>query len=45
VDCKSTSPTSGNSDLDRLKKLKELLDAGAINQAEFDKEKQKILGQ
>lgn len=45
ADCKGAVPASGNSDLERLKKLKELLDAGTITQAEFDKEKQKILGQ
>ena len=37
--------SSTNSKYDELKKLKELLDMGAITQDEFDKEKKKILEQ
>lgn len=33
-----------NSDLDDLKKLKELLDSGIITQEEFDKKKKQLLG-
>ncbi|KRK74146.1 hypothetical protein FD02_GL000741 [Lacticaseibacillus nasuensis JCM 17158] len=32
------------SDLDELKKLKDLLDAGAVTQEEFDAKKKQILG-
>jgi hypothetical protein len=43
-DCKK--PNQQTSDkYDRLKKLKELLDSGAITQAEYDKEKEKILSE
>jgi len=40
--CKKT-PTATVSKLDELKKLKELLDSGAITQSEYDIEKKKIL--
>jgi len=40
----STEQKKEEDPLDRLLKLKQLLDAGAITQEEFDKEKSKILG-
>lgn len=46
--CENTSNKNesfGESPLDKLKKLKELLDIGAINQEEFDKKKAEILSQ
>jgi hypothetical protein len=49
VDCKEPDPivvqvsTPSESRLDKLKKLKELLDIGALTQEEYDKEKAKIL--
>jgi membrane protease subunit (stomatin/prohibitin family) len=36
-------PPSGEDTVTQLTKLKELLDAGALTQAEFDAQKQKIL--
>jgi hypothetical protein len=36
-------PASGDDTVTQLTKLKELLDAGALTQAEFDAQKQKIL--
>ena len=36
-------PSSGGRSYDELMRLKELLDAGALTQAEFDAEKHKIL--
>jgi membrane protease subunit (stomatin/prohibitin family) len=36
-------PASGEDTVTQLAKLKELLDAGALTQAEFDTQKQKIL--
>ena len=36
-------PPPGDDTVTQLTKLKELLDAGALTQAEFDAEKQKIL--
>jgi hypothetical protein len=36
-------PASGEDTVTQLTKLKELLDAGALTQAEFDAQKQKIL--
>lgn len=39
-----TNTTNQNSNLDELKKLKELLDAGIITQEEFDAKKKQILG-
>lgn len=46
VDCKKNEPTEMKADkYERLKKLKELLDSGAITQEEYDKEKKKILDQ
>jgi hypothetical protein len=38
-------PASGSSVATKLKELKELLDLGAITQAEFDKKKQELLKQ
>jgi hypothetical protein len=35
--------TSGESNLDKIKKLKELLDLGVISQSEFDEKKNKLL--
>jgi len=45
ADCKKeeTTTSSSESKLDKLKKLKELLDSGTLTQEEFDKEKQKVL--
>lgn len=40
---KGEENTSSSSDLDNLKKLKELVDAGVITQAEFDKKRKEIL--
>ncbi|UYQ94017.1 SHOCT domain-containing protein [Chitinophaga horti] len=40
---KEKSPSTGGSVADELKKLKELLDAGAITQAEYDDQKKKLL--
>jgi len=39
------APRLPQDNYDDLMKLKELLDAGALTQAEFDAQKQKILGQ
>ena len=39
----TAEPGSGEDTVTQLTKLKELLDAGALTQAEFDTEKQKIL--
>ena len=33
------------SPMDKLKKLKELLDMGALSQEEYDKKKEKLLGE
>jgi len=42
---KSNATASGTSSLaDELKKLKELVDAGVISAAEFEQQKQKLLG-
>lgn len=38
-----TTPVSNTSKADELKKLKELLDSGALTQEEYDQEKKKIL--
>ena len=44
VDCKKADPSQAKANkYDQLKKLKELLDSGAITQEEYDKEKKKIL--
>jgi len=40
----SQSPTVGQDSLDRLAKLKSLLDSGAITKEEYEAEKRKILG-
>ena len=46
VDCKKNDSTQVKPDkYEQLKKLKELLDSGAITQDEYDKEKKKILEQ
>lgn len=42
IPCQKDTPSSSDK-YDRLKKLKELLDSGAITQEEYDKEKKKIL--
>jgi hypothetical protein len=39
----ATTPASAGDTVTQLTKLKELLDAGALTQAEFDTEKRKIL--
>lgn len=41
--CKDSSVASGDDKFDKLKKLKDLLDSGAITQEEYDAEKKKIL--
>lgn len=42
---KATTATNSTSSLaDELKKLKELVDAGVISEAEFEQQKQKLLG-
>jgi len=41
---KSAAPASGADPMDQIKKLKELLDMGAITQEEFDAKKKDILG-
>lgn len=42
---KNISSSAGGSVADELKKLKELLDAGAITQDEYDSQKKKLLAQ
>lgn len=44
VQTSSTPSRTKQDPLDQIKKLKELLDAGALTQEEFDLEKKKILG-
>lgn len=41
----SPTPVAGDDKYAKLAKLKQLLDSGAITQAEFDKEKAKVLAQ
>ena len=41
---KSAAGSGAGSDLDQIAHAKQLLDSGAINQAEFDKLKAKVLG-
>jgi len=41
---KSKTPKKNISVADEIKKFKELLDAGAITQEEYDAEKKKLLG-
>ena len=43
ISSQSTSSNSGNI-ADEIKKYKDLLDMGAINQEEFDKKKKELLG-
>lgn len=43
--CAQTTPKQTASIADELKKLKELLDSGALTQAEFDAQKKKLLNQ
>ncbi|MBS1504672.1 MAG: SHOCT domain-containing protein, partial [Bacteroidetes bacterium] len=50
VDCannkgQTTIVQQSDDNLDKLKKLKALLDAGAITQAEYDSQKKKLLSQ
>lgn len=50
VPCQSQQPTvvmqqQSDDNLDKLKKLKALLDSGAITQAEYDAQKKKLLGE
>lgn len=40
----ATTPNNQTSSLDEIKKLKELLDMGAITQAEFEAKKKQLLG-
>jgi hypothetical protein len=43
ADCIKTGIQQSGDKFDQLKKLKDLLDAGAINQAEYDAQKKKLL--
>jgi hypothetical protein len=46
IDAKATAPSSPvNDKYARIAELKRLLDSGALTQAEFDKEKAKVLGE
>ncbi|MDF2431695.1 MAG: hypothetical protein JWP44_1326 [Mucilaginibacter sp.] len=49
IPCQSNSPVilqqASDNNLDKLKKLKALLDSGAITQAEYDEHKKKLLNQ
>jgi len=45
VPCQASTPTPSGSVADELKKLKELLDSGALTQAEFDAQKKKLLNE
>jgi hypothetical protein len=45
VPCQTTSQKQPGSVADEIKKLKELLDSGALTQAEFDAQKKKLLNQ
>jgi len=45
IPCQSTTPKQSASVADEIKKLKELLDSGALTQAEFDLQKRKLLSE
>jgi len=45
IPCQATPPKQSASVADEIKKLKELLDSGALTQAEFDLQKRKLLSE